>query len=253
MSFHATHWTLAGRRTLTFERWVFDVRFRGGVVLLCVALGAAGPVWAQTLAPPPSDAVVSRNPYLPPPPGSGANPYAPHPYQPPGFSSGHNPYLPNPNATTINPFPGFKQNLTPTSGATADANSASSGGSDAVSGTWASPGASAATVHPREITIRGGNGELRRGSLGAVVYFDGAPYRLEGWSGNALLVRSERSRETLRLLPGDGSDGRGVYQFPSGPDRQPTFSNPLTTPIQKEGPPKSAAPAYWNQDGRGGG
>lgn len=221
----------------------------GSTALWCFALGAAGPVWAQTLAPPPpSAAVVSRNPYLPPAPGSAANPYAPRPYQPLGFSSGRNPYLPNPNATTINPFPGFKQSLTPTSGAPGDANSAAAGG-DAVAGTWASP----ATVHPREVTIRGGNGELRRGSLGSVVFFDGAPYRLEGWSGNALLVRSERSRETIRLFPGDGSDGRGVYQFSSGPDRQPTFSNPLTSPLQKEGPPKSAAPAYWNQDGRGGG
>lgn len=241
MSLHANYRTLAGLWTLNVERWMFDVRFRGGVVLLCFAVGAAGPVWAQTLAPPPSAAVVSRNPYLPPPPGSAANPYAPRPYQPPGFSTGRNPYLPNPNATTINPFPGFKQNLTPPNGAAAV-------GSDAAPGSWASP----ATVHPREVTIRGGNGELRRGGLGSVLFFDGVPYRLEGWSGNALLVRSERSRETIRLLPGDGNDGRGVYQFSTGPDRQPSFSNPLTTPLQKEGPPKSSAPAYWNQNGRGG-
>ena len=222
------------------------------MVVWCFVLGGTGAGWAQTLASPPSVAGVSRNPYLPPPPGSAANPYAPRPYSPPGFSKGRNPYLPNPNATTINPFPGFKPNLTPTSGAPAAANAAATGG-DAALGVWASPAASAATVHPSEVTIRGGNGELRRGSLGTVVFFDGAPYRLEGWSGNALLVRSERSRETIRLLPGDGTDGRGVYQFSAGRDRQPTFSNPLTSPLQKEGPPKSAAPVYWNQDGRGGG
>ncbi|MFA5204608.1 MAG: hypothetical protein WC708_09430 [Lentisphaeria bacterium] len=233
-----------------------------GPALAALALGGASTGLAQQVSPyypatapglqAPAATPPPRNPYLPAPPAVGSNPYAPQPLPTARYESGRNPYLPAPGRTAVNPFPGIKQNLTPATPEAATSPSLPDSDRAFQTGTTATaPLPDRGGNHPASITVRGAQGELRQGRIGSTLYFDGTPFRIEGWNGNGLRVRNERTHETLLLFPGTGNDQRGVYVFPAVAERQPGFSNPLTQPPVKEAPPRSTAPAYWNLNGHG--
>lgn len=76
-----------------------------------------------------------------------------------------------------------------------------------------STGFSQKSVVRPEYTIRGEHGELRKVQAGGTLYMGGTTYSVVGKRGQSLLLRNNRTRETLTIDVGEGNDARGVYQF----------------------------------------